>query len=396
MNQKSSLVMWGERGMIATMLIDFSASARDEGWSSFLDAFNFADPSLRNKEVRSALVIVEPDFSNQGFGHPDAILRFDGTAGDSTVAILEAKRLPYAKCCAPPSTRGGAGFNSTLNGQLELNHCLALALSSFTEGQQELVEPEWVLYSPYRSDRQGKLRALKNRVVIEEVAKPFSGIPIRNIFHLVITLDDHDPFENPENEPLWPEIFHPDYPFQNCWKQLRVQFAWTSWDKLEAALRRLAGDGKLGADSLFLPTFEKNRRNFKASPAAQFEADRPAESEIAVEEGWGSEPSKPIPFTPAPTSGRGKRGATMIYAPSINRRTFLHFSWLDESCAIRDYSQSPNIMPLEDRQRRKADVLSEIKKEVFIRNRRPISDTKYWYETTTNLNKMELPALLQR
>ena len=53
-------------------------------------------------------------------------------------------------------------------------------------------------------------------------------------------------------------------------------------------------------------------------------------------------------------------------------------------------------MPFEDRQRRTSDVISSKEKEVFIRNRRPISDMQYWYETTVNLNKKELPALLQR
>ena len=53
-------------------------------------------------------------------------------------------------------------------------------------------------------------------------------------------------------------------------------------------------------------------------------------------------------------------------------------------------------MPLEDRQRRASEVVSIIDKEVFIRNRKPISDMNYWYETTVNLNKTELPALLQR
>ncbi len=83
----------------------------------------------------------------------------------------------------------------------------------------------------------------------------------------------------------------------------------------------------------------------------------------------------------------------MIFAPSLNPGTFLHFSWLNGSCALRDYSNSPNIMPFEDRSKRKSEVIAKIVKEIAIRNRKPISDTRYWHETTQNLNKSELTSL---
>ena len=86
----------------------------------------------------------------------------------------------------------------------------------------------------------------------------------------------------------------------------------------------------------------------------------------------------------------------MIYAPKINSNTFVHFSWLNESCAIRDYSKSPTIMPFENRNFHTSDVRRNIAKEVVIRNRRPISDTRYWYETTINLNKSELSDKLSK
>lgn len=394
MPTEGTIRSWGERGLVTTSLFDCHRALQSRGWEHFLEAFSFVAPGFTQQELVSASVVIEPDFSNEGFGHPDAILRFEFTAHPPAVFILEAKRLPYAKSCLPSSNRGGTGYNSKLNGQLELNHCLALALSTYTKGQAELCEPGWILHSPYGIERRGKLRCLKNPVVIEEVAYRLTGIPFRSFYHLVITHDGLDPFDSPANEPLWPELYHPDFPYQNAWKQLRAQFAWASWDSLEAVIRAMHSRGELGEGSYFLPTLEMNRRNFKVAAGAAM--DTPSTDTFDTEE---DVPEESVSIHAAPArapGGRGSRGASMIYAPSINRRTFLHFSWLNESCAIRDYSQSPNIMPLEDRQRRASEVFSIIEKEVFIRNRKPISDMNYWYETTVNLNKTELPALLQR
>lgn len=391
MRQTSSIVMWGERGLVAAMLIDLHHAAAAGGWELFLRSCYAGGETPFGENIRSVWSVIEPDFSNQGFGHPDAVFRVDLESGSARAVILEAKRLPYGKSCAPPATRGGAGYNSTLNGQLELNHCLALALSGFEESQQELREPEWILHSPYGSDRKGKLRRLQNPVVVEEVVKPLSGIPFRDIRHLVITTDISDPFDDPANEPLWPELYHPEFPFQNCWKQLRGQYGWASWAQIEDFFRKLVADAIL-LESLFLTALDKNRRNFKAGTGSAWSAEGPAVS--SLEEFAATAPAE-VSSVPAaqgrPFAGnRGSRGASMIYAPGVNSSTFVHFSWLSESCAIRDYSRSPNIMPLEDRSRRTSEVVAGIAREVVIRNRRPINDTRYWHETTLELNKTEL------
>jgi len=198
-----------------------------------------------------------------------------------------------------------------------------------------------------------------------------------------VTTDTADPFDEEENAGLWPELYHPEYPFQNCWSALRKQFGWASWETIKGAISALQIGGLLGT-SLFLPTFESNKKNFRSSgelipvpevldevpdgAALELEANRPM---IAANKGAG-------------------RGATMIFAPTINPATFLHFSWFNESCALRDYSRSPTIMPLEDRSMRTSNVRARITKEIVIRNRRPISDTQYWHETTQNVNHSEL------
>jgi hypothetical protein len=298
----------------------------------------------------------------------------------TTLSFLFSKPNDCHLIVAAHPQRLVAGYNSSLNGQLELNHCLALALSEYREGILTLSEPAWVLHSPYAIERRGRLRSLKNRVVIEEVAKPFSGLPFRSYYHLLITTDESNPLDKPSNEVACPELYHPDYPFQNCWKDLRSQYGWISWDAIASIVRNLSSNEKL-REPLFLATFEPNRRNFKSvsglvpeeAPAIDDERTFPKERTLTREGAHN-----------AGTARGSGRGATMIYAPRINSSTFVHFSWLNENCAIRDYSKSPTIMPFENRSFRTSDVRQSVMKEVVIRNRRPISDTGYWYETTMN------------
>jgi len=385
------------------------------GWDAFLrtcfQSGKFLPPG---DSIRSVHAVVEPDFSNEGFGHPDAVLRFDFDSGTQCVVILEAKRLPYLKCTASPSLRSGAGYNSTLNGQMELNHCLALALSSFQDASPLLTEPEWILHSPYASERRGRLRCLKNPAVIDDIVKPLAGLPFQSFLHLVITTDSSDPLDNPACAAFWPELYHPDYPFQNCWTHLRERYAWTSWARIESFFRMIDPETPR-QPPLFLATLEKNRQNFKSgigtieeSTTSRLELTQhlPFKAATGVVLACDAEANgeyitgdpqllaASVPESGAPSAGRrGGRGASMIYAPSINSNTFIHFSWLNESCALRDYSTSPNIMPLEDRERRTSEVVAQIAREIVVRKRAPISDHKSWHETTTELNRTELARL---
>lgn len=395
MSLPKSFVMWGERGLVATFLLDLYRVPDNEGWRLFSEYCGLPGFPFTPTSIRGVTVVIEPDFGNDGFGHPDAIVKLDLDSDNTVVVILEAKRLPYDKSSLSPSNRGGAGYNSKFNGQLELNHCLALALSDFKPGKVELSEPEWILHTPYGIERRSKLRTVKNPAVLEEIVLPFSGLPFKSYFHMLITTDVSNPLTNQENRPIWPELYHTDYPFKNCWEQFKSQYSWISWEQVRGLVERLNSENSLMEGSLFLPTLEKNRKNFKSGLGVSptYESDSLAEDSSADE----VEEKSPLIMPPqlAPSLLRGTRGASMIYAPEINSKTFLHFSWKNESCAIRDYSKGPNIMPPEDRTLKKSEVERRIKKEITIRNRESISDTRFWFETTINLNRIELPNLTQ-
>jgi hypothetical protein len=385
-----SVIFWGERGLVSTLFVDLYSAPGTLPWERLLASCNFPGSSWQGEKIRAVIAIVEPDFSNTGFGHPDAILKVVFESGSSIVLVVEAKRLPYRSCCADPSNRGGAGFNSTLNGQLELNHCLTLALEQYKTSEAVLIEPAWICHTPYNLERRGSLRCLKNRVVIEQVGAPFAGLPFRAYFHLAITPDSNDPFEAKENEAIWPVLYHPEFPFQNCWRNLRPQFGWISWDAVKETIRSLEAEGKLGFPSLFLGTYESNLRNFKFS-GMPF-VSTPVEGQSSPDDIQESNDSGVVFWSPTPIrSAADGKGVRMIYAPDINPRTFLHFSWQHESCALRDYSKSPTLMPVEVRSWQTAEVRKRLTKEIPIRNRRPISDVEYWHKTTMHLNASEQP-----
>ena len=81
-------------------------------------------------------------------------------------------------------------------------------------------------------------------------------------------------------------------------------------------------------------------------------------------------------------------GKCMIYAPKINDKTFLHFSWRNDSACLRDYSLSSNIDPKEDRLKRSSEIRKLIKNEIEIANNEPnINDISYWHKRTKEINK---------
>ena len=388
MTSTRSLTLWGERGLVTSLFTDLHLASDMEPWERLLNCCTFPDNQWSGQRPRSISVVVEPDFSNTGFGHPDAIFKVTFESGSVVVFIVEAKRLPYNKSCSLPSGRGGAGFNSSLNGQLELNHCLALALQSYKDSEPELVEPEWILHTPYGLERRGRRRALKNRAVIEQVAAPFSALAFRSYFHLVISPDQSDPLSAEENASVWPQTYHPEYPFQNCWRNIRPQFGWVPWAGIIKLMRTLEAEGKLSGPSMFLQSYAGNTKNFKVSVEAtahiETVTDHPDVQLSAAAE------STPVQWAPERPVRGGYKGVRMIFAPDINSSTFLHFSWQNESCALRDYSKSPTIMPMDDRSMSTSEVWIRVRQEIPIRNRKPIGETAYWHETTVNLNRSEL------
>jgi hypothetical protein len=359
-------VMWGERGLVATWFLDLAADQTLGRWQAFLDAIAFggAGPGLDWQQVQTPWTVVEPDFGNRGFGHPDAVARLLLPDQRKIVLLLEAKLVSYVEACWPPILRGQPGYNSKLNGQVELNHCLALALAAYQPGNPSLIEPAWVLQTPYAAARPHGRRYLLDPTVRQQVADPLSLA--QHYLQVIVTTNDANPFADQALQPLWPQLFVAAGD-GNVWDQLQPTFGWVSWQRLHDLARDAAGP-----NSLFLPSWNLNF------------PDLPQEPDV----GGGEEPPPPAPagIPPDWPPNRPLHGVSLIYAPALNPKTFLHFSWRRNRCCLRDYLRDP--APWEDRTWSTSAVLPLILKEEWCGPRRPpVGDDEAWRTQIQALNQ---------
>lgn len=270
--------MWGERGLISTFFCDLYRLNNLQVMKQFLRESQFSAPFLADEEpLEEVLFIIEPDFSNTGFGHPDAVFVVK-CKSQRAVFIVEAKRVNFKLACRHASQRGKDGFNSTLNGQLELDFCLAMALSEFRDNDKELREPEWVLSTSYNADRQGRVRSLKNPEVLKKVVSKFAGedLNLDNYYYLVITTNQENPLDDIRHKNLFPQLFKPKLTgihmtHSNCWAEYRKQFGWINYEKMETFIAGVQDQLPLG--SLFLPTYKLNKENIPREPNVEHDED---------------------------------------------------------------------------------------------------------------------------
>jgi hypothetical protein len=85
------------------------------------------------------------------------------------------------------------------------------------------------------------------------------------------------------------------------------------------------------------------------------------------------------PAAPGDSDWAKKRkfqGVSVIYAPEIQPKTCLHFSWNGEGCALRDYVSNPTktTQPKPDRSWKTAQVVPMITKECLYLKKRPANE----------------------
>lgn len=354
--------MWGERGLVATFFADLHLCGNLDAYNAFLDGIEIPNPNFPRTATR-IISFIEPDFANTGFGHPDAVLRVESDK-DEFVFILEAKRGCYLSACKPVSSRGvpRSGYNSSLNGQLELDYALALALHAFKENDSELVEPEWIKDTPYSMERKemGR-RRLKNQNVLRAVVNEICGLPLENYFFISMTNDRSNPYPSEGNNQVLPELFHPAFGVKNCWHEMKHQFGWVNFQTLETVVRSLLDESVGMGESLFLKTMELNRTNMPAGIAVNHSQNGPE-----------------------------SRGISLIYAPTIQSGTFLHFSWWGESCALRDYSLHPTSEPIPQRKYTTSQIRLLVEREIQVLREGSTKNVTHWHRRICDLN-MSLP-----
>lgn len=365
---RSEFLMWGERGLMATFFADLHLASSLDAIGDFLRMVEIGSPRFP-RQADSVIWLIEPDFGNRGFGHPDAILRIESGA-QSFVLIIEAKRTPYVKATMPAAQRDVPGFNSSINGQVELNYVLAICLPSFKPVDTELIEPDWISRTPYSSERKGLRRHLRNQVVLRKVVDRFAGLPSEHYFHIVLTTDESNPFSDAAARPLLPQLYRAHSPHTDAWDELSCQFGWFNYTGMKRLVIALRDTGGLGGTSLFLDSYELNGPNMSGGQLSHGRPERHS---------WLREHENAAPVAPR------AKGVSVIYAPALSANTFLHFSWLGESCALRDYSASAVTQPNPVRQYTTSYVRSVIRREDVVHGP-AITDTAYWHTAIRQLN----------
>jgi hypothetical protein len=238
--------MWGERGLVATFFADLSQHGNGTVIEFLTEIVEF-NPSLKinRTDVVSIDIIIEPGFGNQGFGHPDAVIVVCFKNKPKKVFIIEAKLSTYEKACMDNTDKSKEKFNSSLNGQLELNYRLSIALSEFKANDARLIEPE-LISQKYDKDKR---RKVYKKYVLDKIVSKLSGECLRNYYYIVLINDKCNPFINISPNPnLLPQLFDEDG--KDCWTDMQSQFGWVNYDKIE---------GFLENKNLFRNTLEINR-----------------------------------------------------------------------------------------------------------------------------------------
>lgn len=349
----TQLFSWGERGLVASYFQDVFACDGVTGWIAFLDAIGFP---MSGRVLEDAWGVVEPDFGTKGFGHPDfvAMLQFDSEPKRAAL-ILEAKVGGYIS--ASRIDRARKGFNSSINGQLELNHRLSMAFETYTTGDAQLVEPEWVLRCPeYETPSPDRPRYLKNRLVLERLVDMMGGLPLEQYHHVIITSDENDPRQTIPQERR-PRILLSET--VDDWDDFFSRLHWTNWS------------------TLFEHSANWSERGFRAN----YEFLRCNERRQPVH---GSLPAN------RPFSGVSLIRLSQSFFPQ-NPPTFLYFSWKGASFRLRDFSGAAR----RDVHLRCSigDLLENREDEQPIVQRQNLENYGWWHTQTLNANRVVWPEL---
>ena len=352
--QQSLFYMWGERGIVATFFADMHLFAAECDWAAFLNSIETPACNFP-RHTTAATAIIEPDFGNKGFGHPDAVLILEEDE-KRFVVVFEAKRKPYARSCG--KVRGEKGYNSTLKGQLELNYVLAVSLSTFGAEYISLTEPEWIANTPYALGRDGGHRAvLKNEAVMNAYVRKLSELPLENYFHVVLTTDTENPLIDPLQGKLLPEIYQASDPSRNVWTTARNQFGWLNYECLKtvAAKLRRPDDPRM---NLFAASFGFNLANM----------------------------SKKVGMV---GTHRTKK-TVLVYIPDINAESYLHCSYQGDTCKLRDYTKSRTTDPIADARFKTEQVLRMAVPPVLQAVAVRYTNVQFWHDEIRRQNALYL------
>jgi len=347
---------WGERGLRTALFHDLHDQGLD-GWQRFLASLELRQPFPAPERLQDVWAVLEPDFGERGFGRPDAIIKLSYRAADASkkrpdvlILFVDTTLLTYLRASQPE--RRHRRFHRSINGQLELNHRLALALEQFRPDMNadRLEEPGWVLEQPlYATPEPDAPRSTTQDVLLRELADPLGGFPASCYLHLAITSDVKCPWDAVPEE-IQPVIC--EHPGQRvAWHDIVPRLLWTSWQRLE---RQTHVEGAPAC-----PRFQQTSQTLRL-------IDRTGRDQ---------------------ESNRMEHvGVSLVRLRGQN--SFVYLSWRDGNYRLRDYNgpqriDLPHDEPL-------ADVLGQVEAEVpvAVDRRAPYHRFEHWHKLTLQAKRL--------
>lgn len=202
------LYLYSERGKLDLLYFYFLNSI--DNFSKLLNSCKNLNGNLSNyiKKYNSFTLFTEFDLGNEGFGSPDGCIITD----NGYVIFIEGKNVSFKESFKSPEKKNINGFNSSLNGQIELRWRFINAM--LNKKENKISEKYLKLPSQYKDMdvfyNNGKRRELddkddaKYRRLIEidllkDILEIFNNnISLDKVFFLIITKDNNYPSEEIE------------------------------------------------------------------------------------------------------------------------------------------------------------------------------------------------------
>ncbi|MHC4660139.1 MAG: hypothetical protein ACYS8W_00495 [Planctomycetota bacterium] len=257
--------------------------------------------------------------------------------GEKKVFFLEAKRSTYLESAMKRGNRRKKGFNSSINGQIELNYRFSRALLNRKPGEIKESSEVFAAYG------ENKARILKNPFTIEKVVQKMECKDNMDFYHLILTSDDSNPFISGDTDDYFPGFFNENG--VNLYEEMKSNICWVGYENLLS----VSND-----DGYFSRNYGFNNRSIKTHATDQ--------EMVKID---------------------GKvHGVLIVFVPEYSEN-LLHLSWRGNSSVLRDYVsllEGPEKIPVSTeylegkiKQYRKAPA-----------RRKPYTNREYWYKHLMN------------
>ena len=196
-----NLYLYSERGKLDLLYHYYLNSLHK--FSILLESCTNKNDSLGGlvSGYKSFTLFSEFDLGKEGFGSPDGCIVTD----NGFVIFIEGKNIKFQDSLKLPNKGNIKGFNSSINGQIELRWRF---INAFLHMQGDKISERNILLDEYKefdvfyentkrkafeTSNDAKYRRLADKDLLKDISEIFKNISIEKVFFLVVTKDTDYP-----------------------------------------------------------------------------------------------------------------------------------------------------------------------------------------------------------